>query len=56
MSMGYRFNEDFSMRFSMNNIFNNNGGFDPTYNSYPYTWYAYDLIGRTYGLQMNYTF
>lgn len=57
MSVGYRFNEDFSMRFSMNNIFNNNGGFDPTYNSYPYTWYgAYDLIGRTYGLQMNYTF
>lgn len=56
MSMGYRFNEDFSMRFSMNNIFNNNGGFDPTFNSYPYTWQGYDLIGRTYGLQMNYTF
>jgi outer membrane receptor protein involved in Fe transport len=56
MSMGYRFSEDLSMRFSMNNIFNNNGGFDPTFNSYPYTWYGYDLIGRTYGLQMNYTF
>ncbi len=56
LSTGYRFTEDFSMRLSINNIFNNTGGFDPTYNSYPYTWYGYDLIGRTYGLQANYSF
>jgi outer membrane receptor protein involved in Fe transport len=56
ISTGYRFNEDFSMRFNINNVFDNNGGFDPTYNSYPYTWYGYDLIGRSYGLQLNYQF
>jgi outer membrane receptor protein involved in Fe transport len=56
ISTGYRFNEDFSMRFNINNVFDNHGGFDPTYNSYPYTWYGYDLIGRSYGLQLNYQF
>jgi iron complex outermembrane recepter protein len=56
MSVGYRFSDKFSMRFNVNNIFNNTGGFDPTFNSYPYTWQGYDLIGRTYGLQANYNF
>lgn len=56
LSVGYRFNEAFSMRGSVNNIFDNNGGFDPTFNAYPYTWQGYDLIGRTFALQMNYDF
>lgn len=56
LSAGYRITEDFSVRVSVNNIFDNTGGFDPTYNSYPYTWYGYDLIGRTFGLQANYSF
>lgn len=56
MSVGYRFNEKFSMRLSINNVFDNTGGFDPTFNSYPYTWQSYDLIGRTFGLQANYAF
>ncbi len=56
MSAGYRFTDQFSMRFSVNNVFDNTGGFDPTFNSYPYTWQGYDLIGRTYGLQANYSF
>lgn len=55
-SAGYKFNDDFSMRFNINNIFDNRGGFDPTFNSYPYTWQGYDLIGRSFGLQANYTF
>lgn len=56
MSAGYRFNDDFSMRVSVNNVFDNTGGFDPTFNSYPYTWQGYDLIGRTYAVQVNYDF
>lgn len=56
MSVGYKFDEKFSMRFSVNNVFNNTGRFDPTFNAYPYTWQGYDLIGRTFGLQANYDF
>ncbi len=56
LTAGYRFTDAFSMRFSVNNVFNNTGNFDPTFNSYPYTWQGYDLIGRTFGLQANYKF
>ncbi len=57
LSIGKRWTENFSMRFNVNNVFDDIAQNDPTYNSYPYYWYGgSNPLGREYGLQFNYKF
>lgn len=42
---------------NVNNVLDEYGGGDVTYNSYPYAWYGYGLsIGRQVGFEISYTF
>lgn len=56
ISVGKRFTENFSMRVNVNNVLNELGADDITYNSYPYRWYGYGTQGRQVGLQFDYSF
>lgn len=57
ISLGRRFTENLSMRVNVNNVLDEHGPDDVTYNSYPYVWYGYGaLAGRSVGLQLEYRF
>lgn len=54
LSVGKRWNDRFSTRVNVNNVFNNHHPNDPTMNSYPYFWRSYDALGRQVGLELTY--
>ena len=57
ISVGKRFTENLSMRVNVNNVLDDHGPDDVTFNSYPYTWYGYNALqGRSVGLQLDYRF
>ena len=57
VSVGKRFSDKLTMRLNVNNVLNDLGTEDPTYNSYPYVWYGYGTyMGRQIGLELNYKF
>ena len=57
VSVGKRFSDNLTMRLNVNNVLNDLGTKDLTYNSYPYVWYGYGTyMGRQIGLEVNYTF
>ena len=57
VSVGKRFSDKLTMRLNVNNVLNDLGTEDPTYNSYPYVWYGYGTyMGRQVGLEVNYSF
>lgn len=56
-SVGKRVLENLTMRMNVNNILDEHGEGDVTYNTYPYAWYGYGLsIGRQVGFEVSYTF
>ena len=54
ITVGKRFNDRFSARLNVNNVFDNIHPNDPTMNSYPYFWQSYDALGRQVGLELTY--
>ncbi len=56
MSVSRDITDNLRVRLLVNNVFDNHGVKDPTYYSYPYQYYFYDMIGRTVGLEANYRF
>lgn len=56
VALGRRMTENLTLRLNVNNILDELGADDVTYNSYPYKWYGYGTMGRQIGVQMDYRF
>jgi iron complex outermembrane receptor protein len=56
LTIGHQVTDDWGMTLSIVNLFDKNYPADPTFNSFPYFWRAYDAIGRQVGIEATYTF
>ncbi|GAB1595891.1 TonB-dependent receptor plug domain-containing protein [Lysobacter claricitrinus] len=54
LTVGTKITDDISVRFNINNVFDKIHPSDPTMNTYPYFWQAYDPVGREVGVQLTY--
>ena len=56
-TVGYDFNDDISLMFTVNNLFNKMAPSDPTWTDYPYyNIFNYNGYGRSYMLEINWRF
>lgn len=56
LTVGRQITDDFGLTLSVVNVFDKNYPSDPTFNSFPYFWRAYDALGRQIGIEANYKF
>jgi outer membrane receptor protein involved in Fe transport len=54
LTVGKKLTDNMSVRFNVNNVFDKIHPSDPTMNSYPYFWQAYDPVGREVGFELTY--
>ncbi|HEY4582608.1 MAG TPA: TonB-dependent receptor [Lysobacter sp.] len=54
VTVGKKITDDLSVRLNINNVFDKIHPSDPTMNSYPYFWQAYDPVGREIGIELTY--